>query len=189
MPRSLGGDEVGATALPCPKGVEMQIKNGIRNEIKVLAELLVQRKWMLATAESCTGGLLGHTLTNIPGSSTWYAGGVITYVNEMKISLLGVDPLVIEKYGAVSENCVLQMVSGVCKLTSAQVGVAISGIAGPGGGTKDKPVGTVFMAWQIKNRNWVKKFQFSGNRQEIKLQSVQQAICGLVKGILEDSTF
>ncbi|WP_457572439.1 CinA family protein [Desulfovulcanus sp.] len=154
------------------------------DKIQVLAELLIQRKWMLATAESCTGGLLGHTLTNIPGSSNWYVGGVITYANEMKISILGVDGLVIEKYGAVSEECVLQMVRGVCKLTRSQVGVAISGIAGPGGGTKDKPVGTVFMAWQVGNKNWAKMFNFSGDRQKVKVQSVQQAIDGLVNGLM-----
>jgi len=154
------------------------------SRVLFLAELLVRKKWTLSTAESCTGGLLGHTLTNIPGSSNWYVGGVITYANEMKISLLNVEAEVIEKYGAVSEACVLQMVRGVCNLTKSQVGVAISGIAGPGGGTKDKPVGTVFMAWQIESKNWAKRFNFSGDRQEVKLQSVQQAIEGLVSGLM-----
>jgi PncC family amidohydrolase len=154
------------------------------SRVLLLAELLVRKKWTLSTAESCTGGLLGHTLTNIPGSSNWYVGGVITYANEMKISLLNVEAEVIEKYGAVSQACVLQMVRGVCNLANSQVGVAISGIAGPGGGTEDKPVGTVFMAWQVGNRHWAKRFNFSGDRQEVKLQSVQQAIEGLVSGLM-----
>ncbi|MDD2219575.1 MAG: CinA family protein [Desulfoplanes sp.] len=146
-----------------------------------LGELLCARGSFLATAESCTGGLVGHELTSVPGSSNWYVGGIISYANEIKEHVLGVDKTILETKGAVSQACVLAMVQGVCRLTGARVGVAVSGIAGPGGGSEDKPVGTVWMAWQIDTHAWAECMHYGGNRQEIKRQSAAASIRGLVQ--------
>ena len=108
--------------------------------LEVLAgKLLRQRCWQLAVAESCTGGLVGHLLTNVPGSSDYFLGGVISYANEAKLSLLGVHLETLETFGAVSRQTVLEMAGGVRHLLSADVGLSVSGIAGPGGGTPVNP--------------------------------------------------
>jgi PncC family amidohydrolase len=107
--------------------------------------LLLERGWLLATAESCTGGLIGHLVTNVPGSSRFYLGGAIAYANAAKETLLGVPPEVIAAYGAVSAPVARAMAEGVTRVLAAQVGLSVTGIAGPTGGTPDKPVGTVFI--------------------------------------------
>ncbi len=111
-----------------------------------IGDLLRQRGLTLATAESCTGGLLGHRLTNVAGSSDYYRGGVIAYSNAAKTALLGVDPGTLAREGAVSEVVARQMARGVCRLFQAEVGIGITGIAGPGGGSAEKPVGLVYIA-------------------------------------------
>lgn len=148
-------------------------------EVQKLAGFFLDRGIFLSTAESCTGGLVGHLLTNEPGSSSWYRGGVVAYSNELKVSLLGVSRKSLEEHGAVSSHCVLNMVRGVCRLTGSEAGIAVSGIAGPGGGTLHKPVGTVYIGWGLCNEFWWAKSDFSGNRQEIKNLSALKAITGL----------
>ncbi|BCS88596.1 CinA family protein [Pseudodesulfovibrio sediminis] len=152
----------------------------ISRAVAELGECLSVEENMLATAESCTGGLLSSILTDCPGSSQWYAGSVVAYAYEVKSKLLGVDPMVLEKHGAVSEPVVKAMAEGVIKAIGANVSVAISGIAGPGGGTPEKPVGTVWMAWTWPGGTRAKSYSFEGTRQEIKEQSVMAAINGLL---------
>ncbi|MEL6391624.1 MAG: CinA family nicotinamide mononucleotide deamidase-related protein [Bacteroidota bacterium] len=113
---------------------------------EVVGDLLHTRGAMLTTAESCTGGRIANIITSRPGSSAYFAGGVVSYANELKINLLGVDPALIEQHGAVSEPVVKAMAEGVIRTTGAQYSIATSGVAGPGGGTPDKPVGTIWLA-------------------------------------------
>lgn len=113
---------------------------------EVVGEMLKSRGAMLALAESCTGGRIGNIITSQPGSSAYFAGGVVAYANDIKVNLLGVDPSLIEQHGAVSEPVVKAMAEGVIKLTGARYSIATSGIAGPGGGTPEKPVGTIWLA-------------------------------------------
>lgn len=120
----------------------------------------------LATAESCTGGYLSHLITSIAGSSQWFKGGVVSYSNEMKMQTLGVKSETLTKHGAVSEQTVLEMVSGILKMTDADYGIAVSGIAGPGGGTEEKPVGTVWIAVASREQTIARQFQFFPGRME-----------------------
>lgn len=147
------------------------------------ARHLRERGWVLTTAESCTGGMLAHTLTNLDGSSAWFHGGVVAYSNELKCGLLGVAPEVIAEHGAVSEATVLAMAAGAARLpgmpTERSVAVAISGIAGPTGGTREKPVGTVWMAWAWPGGQHAEHFLFRGARASVKAQSVAGALFGL----------
>lgn len=147
------------------------------------ARHLRERGWTLAVAESCTGGMLAHTLTNLDGSSAWFHGGVVAYSNELKCGLLGVDPAVIAEHGAVSEATVLGMAQGALLLPGlpqgTSVAIAISGIAGPTGGTREKPVGTVWMAWAWPGGLHAEHFLFRGSRASVKAQSVAGALFGL----------
>lgn len=152
----------------------------ISRAVSELGECLTVEENFLATAESCTGGLLASTLTDTPGSSEWFAGSVVAYSNDVKAKVLGVPEEILAQHGAVSEPVVLAMAEGVLKALGAQVSVAISGIAGPGGGTADKPVGTVWMAWAWPSGSRAKLFNFAGTRQEVKEQSVMAAINGLL---------
>ncbi len=149
-------------------------------EVQV-GNLLVQRSLTLAVAESCTGGLVGHLLTNVPGSSTYFLGGVIAYANEAKVHLLGVKPETLEKHGAVSFYTVLEMADGVRKAFSANVGLSTSGIAGPTGGTPEKPVGTVWIGLSAVDGGASLVFNFDGNRQSIKEQAARAALQVLLK--------
>ena len=154
--------------------------NLISRAVAELGECLRVEDNLLATAESCTGGLLASTLTDTPGSSEWFAGSVVAYSNEVKARLLGVPPEVLERHGAVSEPVVLAMAEGVLKAVGAHVSVAISGVAGPGGGTPEKPVGMVWMAWAWPGGTRARLYDFSGTRAEIKGQAVMAAINGLL---------
>jgi PncC family amidohydrolase len=138
--------------------------------------LLLQKGLTLATAESCTGGLLGHLLTNVPGSSDYYLGGVISYANQAKMKLLGVRQETLENHGAVSRETVLEMAHGVRQALSAHLGLSISGIAGPGGGTPEKPVGLVWIGLSAPALGEARRFHFSGDRLAIKEQSAHAAL-------------
>jgi PncC family amidohydrolase len=151
----------------------------ILETVSGIGSALTDKGQSLSVAESCTAGLIGHLLTHLPGSSAWFAGGVIAYSNRIKSELLGVEDEVLKDYGAVSRQCVLQMVRGVTDLCATQVGVAISGIAGPGGGTAQKPVGTVYIAWGNASRVEAKRFFFSGDREEVRQASAIEALKGL----------
>jgi PncC family amidohydrolase len=157
------------------------------NQFEVhLGELLRARGWTLATAESCTGGLLGHRITNVPGSSDYYIGGVTSYAYKAKVGLLGVHWETLDKYGAVSEQVVLEMARGVRRVLGADLGVSISGVAGPGGGTSEKPVGLVWIALSAREGDWARRFLFSGERLAIKRQSAQAALQILVDYLEEN---
>jgi len=157
----------------------------IPSQVSVLGELLVQRNLFLSTAESCTGGLISHLLTNQPGSSEWYLGGVLAYSNLLKTKVLGVDKDLLSKHGAVSGECVLSMVRGISGLTGSQVCISVSGIAGPGGGTAEKPVGTVYIAWGFAGDLWWEKKVFQGERLEVKFQTAQRAIEVLLEYLMQ----
>jgi nicotinamide-nucleotide amidase len=150
-----------------------------------LAEVLKARGWMCATAESCTGGLIGAALTSVSGSSEWYVGGVISYANSVKTGLLGVDEAALEAQGAVSEPVVRGMALGACRVTGADVVCAVSGVAGPGGGTPEKPVGTVWIGWSKKGETRAQKFHFSGDRDSVRAQTVTEAIRGMQDWVKE----
>jgi nicotinamide-nucleotide amidase len=141
---------------------------------------LKARKWMLATAESCTGGWVGQVVTAVSGSSQWYDRGFITYSNQAKQAMLGVEEATLERCGAVSEETVREMARGALSHSQADVAVAISGIAGPTGGTPDKPVGTVCFAWATRNGAlYSEKYLFPGDRREVRQQAVTMALEGV----------
>lgn len=146
----------------------------------LLGELLIERGLTLAVAESCTGGLISHRITNVSGSSTYFLGGVIAYANEVKEHLLGVSPQTLEKFGAVSFETVLEMARGVRDALSADIGISTSGIAGPTGGTSDKPVGTVWIGISSAMSGAALVFHFEGNRLSIKEQAAQAALQALL---------
>jgi len=143
---------------------------------EVVGLLLRQRHETLAVAESCTGGLLGHRLTNIPGSSEYFRLGIVAYSNEAKIKLLGVSPKSLANYGAVSEEVAQEMAQGIKQLAQTDHALAITGIAGPGGGTPAKPAGLVYTAWGGENESQVLRNQFLGSRELVKFQSSQKAL-------------
>ena len=138
-------------------------------------ELLVKNDFKLAVAESCTGGLISSKITDIPGISEFFDRGFVTYSNISKVKMLGVNENTIKIYGAVSRETAIEMARGVLINSSADISVAVTGIAGPSGGSRDKPVGTVFVAAATKERIECKKFNFSGDRRSIKEQTCEAA--------------
>ena len=142
----------------------------------IIGQFLKEKNYMLAMAESCTGGLLGHRVTNIPGSSEYYLGSITAYSYEAKERLLKVSHETLEKYGAVSEETVLEMARGVRNALAADIGLSVSGIAGPGGGMPLKPVGTVWIGLSTPTGDWANKFLFNGNRVQIKEQAAEAAL-------------
>ena len=143
------------------------------------ARLLAMRQ-MLVTAESCTGGWIAKCMTDVPGSSTWFDCGMAAYSYEAKQALLGVRPQTLEVHGAVSRECVVEMVSGALVHSGATIAVAVTGIAGPGGGSPDKPVGTVWIGWKRRGGYAdAKVFHFEGDRDAVRRQTVAAALRGL----------
>ena len=151
----------------------------LRPTLLQLADALTQRGWMLATAESCTGGLIAAACTDLPGSSAWFDRGFVTYSNAAKTEMLGVPESLIEQHGAVSEEVVLAMAAGALKYSNAHVSVAVSGIAGPTGGTVSKPQGTVWIAYASPIKVHSILHRFAGNRKDVRQQVISQAICHL----------
>lgn len=155
-----------------------------------VADLLLSRHVTIAVAESCTGGLICHRLTNISGSSDYLMAGIVSYSNRSKIDLLGVPEETISRWGAVSEQCVKAMAEGARRIAGTDYGLAVSGIAGPTGGTEEKPVGTVFMALADHNDTVFWKDLFRGTRLQIKeqtseaaLERIERAVSGEALGI------
>lgn len=142
----------------------------------VVGKLLRQHGLRLAVAESCTGGLVGHLITNVPGSSTYYMGSVTAYAYEAKVRLLGVRWETLEKYGAVSKETVLEMAAGVRRALAADIGAAVSGIAGPGGGTPDKPVGLTWVGLSAAGVDEAWRFIWDGDRLYVKEKSAQAVL-------------
>jgi nicotinamide-nucleotide amidase len=143
---------------------------------QVVGQLFTERGLKLAIAESCTGGLIGHRLTNIAGSSNYFLGDFVTYSNELKAGLLGVSEATLNQFGAVSEECVLEMAAGALERAGARVAIATSGVAGPGGGTATHPVGTVCVALVANDQRASRRFQMRGTRDWIKLLTSQVAL-------------
>lgn len=141
-----------------------------------LAQQLRTRGWSLATAESCTGGLIAAACTDLGGSSDWFERGFVTYSNAAKTELLGVDPALIAGHGAVSEVVARAMAFGAVRHSHAQVGVAVTGIAGPTGGSADKPVGTVWFGFQVDGRLTSEMRRFDGDRAAVRAATVRHAL-------------
>ena len=146
-----------------------------------VGETLQAYKFMMSTAESCTGGWIGQAVTMVPGSSGWFDRGFITYTNDAKHDMLGVRHATLSQFGAVSEQTVLEMVAGALARSRAQVAVAVSGIAGPDGGSISKPVGTVLLAWGQKGVSTrAQAMHFPGDRDAVRRQSVIAALDGIL---------
>lgn len=146
-----------------------------------LAEALTQRGWHLATAESCTGGLIAGACTELAGSSDWFERGFVTYSNLAKTELLGVPPELIAAHGAVSEPVARAMAAGAQARAPVQAGVAVTGVAGPGGGSADKPVGTVWFGWSVAGQVQAERMRFEGDRAAVRAQTVAHALAGLLQ--------
>ena len=150
--------------------------------VQRLGTVLQQSRRCLVTAESCTGGWVGREITAVPGCSHWYERGFITYTNRAKQEMLGVQADTLERFGAVSEATVREMAQGALRHSHAQVALAISGIAGPDGGTPEKPVGTVWLAWAGEDfATAVEHHLYAGDREAVRRQAVADALHGLMK--------
>ena len=146
----------------------------------LLADLLLKNQWLLATAESCTGGLIAAACTDLAGSSTWFERGFVTYSNEAKTELLDVDAALIAREGAVSESVVRAMVQGAVRHSHTQVAVAVTGVAGPAGGSREKPVGTVWFGWITPAGIASERCHFDGDRAQVRAATVLHALRGLL---------
>jgi nicotinamide-nucleotide amidase len=167
----------------------MVMDNGNRAQIiQLLSEQLLQKKSVMATAESCTGGGIAQALTAVAGSSLWFDSGFVTYSNQAKHRMLGVPEVVVAGHGAVSEPVVKAMVQGAIAHSEASYAVAVSGVAGPGGGSVEKPVGTVWVAWGSGDQVDAVRFQFEGDRDAVREQTIDAALQGLL-GFLSPTSF
>jgi len=151
--------------------------------VSQLGQRLITQGGRVVTAESCTGGMIAEALTAVDGSSAWFDRAYITYSYESKKEMLGVSELTIQKQGAVSQTCVEEMALGALQQSHAKVSVACSGIAGPQGGSADKPVGTVWLAWAVQGHESVvsQRFQFEGDRLAVREQTTEAALKGILK--------
>ena len=145
-----------------------------------LADILQKNGWRMATAESCTGGMIAAACTDLAGSSGWFDRGFVTYSNEAKTDMLGVAAEMIERHGAVSEEVARAMAQGAVAHSRAQASVAVTGVAGPSGGSAEKPVGTVWLAWATPAGLVSEKCRFDGDRAAVRQATVQQALQRLV---------
>ena len=145
-----------------------------------LADILQKKGWLMATAESCTGGMIAAACTDLAGSSAWFERGFVTYSNAAKTEMLGVDPLLIEQHGAVSEPVALAMAQGALARSHAQVAVAVTGVAGPGGGSAGKPVGMVWLGWATLAGVTSEVRNFGGDRAAVRQATVAYAIARLI---------
>lgn len=149
--------------------------------IERLAEALLSHEMKVVTAESCTGGGIAYLMTSLPGSSLWFERGYVTYSNAAKVENLGVQNIILDQYGAVSEETATAMAEGALDHSHADIAVAVTGIAGPDGGTEEKPVGTVCFAWSRNNgETLTTRIHFEGDRQHVRDQSISMAIQGLL---------
>ncbi|MBQ3422540.1 MAG: nicotinamide-nucleotide amidohydrolase family protein [Romboutsia sp.] len=164
----------------------MKDEKNIENSIEtIVSKLLIKNKLTISIAESCTGGLVSSTFINYPGISSVFVEGCVTYSNESKINRLGVNPNTLDIYGAVSEETAIEMVEGIAKNFNTNVAISTTGIAGPGGGSIEKPVGLVYIGIYINGNTTVKKYIFNGNREEIRIQATKNAINDLRLRLLE----
>ncbi len=210
-PKFLNYSDIKLAFYPGPRGVDLRIggprgerleaaatmlrnflqewyyADGTKDLSAILGEMLVSRNMKLAVAESCTGGLIAHRITANPGSSSWFLEGIVSYSNEAKIHYLGVKPETLEKFGAVSEATVIEMAEGLLQRSKADLTIAVSGIAGPGGGTSEKPVGTTFIATAMKHKTVAQQFHFFRGRDKNK-EFAAQAALNLARKLLQESS-
>lgn len=165
------------------KQPEATAKPSITLLAKRLCRRFAEKKLTLSVAESCTGGMIGAAITAVPGSSAYFFGGVVSYSNEMKHSVLGVPKLVLEKKGAVSAETVKAMVKGVRRLCKTDCAIAVSGIAGPDGGTKKKPVGLVYIGIGSGKKVRAFKYYFKGGREQVRRQAVEKALERMIEEV------
>ncbi|WP_420600113.1 CinA family protein [Neptuniibacter sp.] len=157
---------------------------GMHQLVINIADALLQKQYFLATAESCTGGLIARELTSLAGSSNWFDCGFVAYSNAAKSNMLGVNPISVSDNGAVSLQVVAEMAEGALANSQASISVATSGIAGPGGGSEDKPLGTVCFAWAEKGKNTrTEKKCFDGDRESVRKQAVKYALQGILQNL------
>lgn len=148
---------------------------------KMLGEKLLDKGWTISCAESCTGGGIGYAITSIPGSSAWFNQGFITYSNDAKQSLLDVSRDTLDTYGAVSEQTVAEMAYGTATKAQANISISVSGIAGPDGGTPDKPVGTVWFGFFYNGEVTKVKQHFNGNREAVRIKAIEFALSNVMQ--------
>lgn len=166
----------------------MLINKALLQKAQTIGKLLLAQQAKVTTAESCTGGAVAASITAIEGSSAWFDGGFVTYSNKMKTQLLGVPSVVIAEQGVVSEAVVKLMVIGACENTQAEYGIALSGVAGPSGGTEAQPVGTICVAWGAPKAVFAQTFYFEGSRDSVREQATAAALLGLTQ-YLQDAVF
>ncbi|AHL74712.1 damage-inducible protein CinA [Stutzerimonas stutzeri] len=154
-----------------------------------LGAALQAQSAQVTTAESCTGGGIAEAITRIAGSSAWFEAGFVTYSNAQKTRLLNVPAVLFTQVGAVSREVVEAMARGAQHVSGARYGVAVSGVAGPGGGSPEKPVGTVWLAWAAGEQVVARRFQFAGDRQAVREQSVEAALVGLSRLVAGENPF
>lgn len=158
----------------------MESETSIEELVQKLAANLIEKNWMLTTAESCTGGMIAAACTDLAGSSQWFDRGFVTYSNEAKTEMLDVPAELIEKHGAVSEEVVRAMAEGAIRHSRAQVSIAVTGIAGPGGGSVEKPVGTVWVGCHVKGSTYAQQWQLAGTRSQVRRTSQAYALQKLI---------
>jgi nicotinamide-nucleotide amidase len=174
-------DRLEDAVAPVLEGFRFRAESG--DVVESIAKLLLETGRRLAVAESCTGGLISKRITDRPGASVWFVGGVVAYSNEVKVEALGVTPATLAAHGAVSEEVVLEMTRGALARLGGEAGLAVTGIAGPGGGTDAKPVGTVWYAVDVGGRAQARREVFTGDREQIRERAAQAALTLLLRGL------
>jgi nicotinamide-nucleotide amidase len=164
-----------------PTDLLLNLELSRQESCRLVADLLLKKQFYLTTAESCTGGLIAATCTDLAGSSQWFDRGFVTYSNAAKTDMLGVDATLITQFGAVSEQVAAAMAQGAVKHSAAQVSVAVTGVAGPAGGSTEKPVGTVWIGWCIHGQTTTELCHFDGDRATVRALTVQRALRGLIE--------
>jgi len=159
--------------------------SALRALAAALGQALIDSGLRIAVAESCTGGWIAKALTDVPGSSEWFEAGLVTYSNAAKVRLLGVSQTSLDAYGAVSEPVVNEMAAGARRVTGAGAAIAVSGIAGPAGGSPGKPVGLVWLGWSLGDDSWAREVVFPGGRGAVRRQAVGSALTGLIDALRE----
>ena len=159
----------------------LNLEQSRKSLCRLVADLMLKKQSFLAAAESCTGGLIAAACTDLAGSSQWFERGFVSYSNAAKTEMLGVDATLIAQFGAVSEPVAAAMAQGAVKHSAAQVAVAVTGVAGPTGGSAEKPVGTVWISWWVDGKTTTELCHFDGDRAMVRALTVQRALQGLIE--------
>jgi len=164
------------------------LKENTKNALELIAQFCTEHELSVSCAESCTAGGIAYALTEIEGASSWFRESYVTYANSAKMHLVNVDAATLEQYGAVSEPTVIAMASGCCARAKADIGISVSGIAGPAGGSVEKPVGTVWFAWSITGNIVTAKQVFSGDRTAVRKAVIDFAIIELARQLTSNTS-